>query len=165
MLFCFAFLASSFRVETEFAVKFSAACPVSPESYLIVDNGVQAVKPPLYGKTYVWLEPGIHLIDVSHPWCTFFSVHLSLKSDGTFTAVSNSSSTGEFPIAIRHMANTDSDILTSFMSSKWMLLMILVPIVMQFLKKYLSSPEVQEKLRKLQEDAQKQVDQERQKGK
>jgi hypothetical protein len=107
------------------------------------------------------LEPGTHRIDVSHPWCNFFPVVLKLKSDGSFEAESNSSSTREFPIAIKHMANTDSDIFANLLGSKWVLAVILVPIGVQFLKKYLASPELLEKMKQKQAQLRAEVEQER----
>jgi hypothetical protein len=118
-------------------VKFSSSCPATHESYLVIDNGAQLIRPPLFGKVYVWLDPGTHLIDVSHPWCHFFPVHLKLDSDGTFDAVSNSSVIQEFPIIIRHYQKPEITFMGIVTSGQWMLPVFLLPVGIHYLRKYL----------------------------
>jgi hypothetical protein len=149
-IFC-SFVLSS-KLEVELAVKYSSACPGSTDSHVIVDNRDFPVQPALYGSTFVRLHPGKHILQVSHPWCSFPDVILELNEDGTFRASSNFSSTEKYPIVIRHLDNSETDILSKLTNSPMMLFLLLVPIAMFVCRQIVSSPKVQAKLQQWQQD-------------
>jgi hypothetical protein len=145
------------KIEVELAVKYSSACPGSHESFIIVNNQNYPMKPAIYTSTYIRLHPGKHVILITHPWCSFPEVMLDLHEDGTFRAVSNSSWTETFPIVIRHGPNTEDDILSKLTGSPMMFLLLLVPVAMFICRSIVSSPSVQAKIQKFQQDMQQQL--------
>jgi hypothetical protein len=171
MLPALVLLVSSLKIEAQFAVKYSSSCPGSHESFMIIDNGAQVLRAPLFGPAYVWLEPGTHSVDVSHPWCTFYDVDFTMEDDGAFVAVSNLTTTDRYPVNIRHMANVDRESMFGMKSSKWMVIAVAVLIVMQVIKRLLTTQKVhdwikniQEEMRKAQEELQRQQEEQRRQG-
>jgi hypothetical protein len=148
--------AACLKYEVEVAVKYSHSCPGHAESQIIIDHGIQFAKPALYGSTYLDLEAGPHLLAVSHPWCTFFDVRLTLEEDGSFTAQTNLTSTTQYPITIRHLPTSE------FGSFSWAQLAGGAPTLILFvlggilLKRCLGSGKVQQALKDAMEQAQQQ---------
>jgi hypothetical protein len=133
-------LALSVSFEASFEVKYTPSCPGDANSYLIVDNGIRVLPPSIYGPTFLDLEPGPHLIDVSHPWCTFFPVHFKLQDDGSFEAISNVSINDEYPVPIRHMYHSDHPFIEALFSPIPVLL-IALPFAWPYLKPYMFTKE------------------------
>ncbi|KAH0795156.1 hypothetical protein GPJ56_000999 [Histomonas meleagridis] len=156
MLCLFATFIASKKIEAIFDIKFTASCPLSPEAYMIVDKGEQIIKPTRKGKTYVRLHPGKHTIDISHPWCKFYPVEFNGAQDGSFKAITNSTAISKYPITVRHMPLEDDDPLSMMLKNKWMLLAPLILIGFQFLKRYMSKPEVMAKVQEMQENLRRQ---------
>jgi hypothetical protein len=134
------FLRFSLEFEASFEVKYTPSCPGDSNSYLIIDNGIRVIPPSLYGATFVSLEPGPHHIDVSHPWCTFYPVHLKLQEDGTFEAISNVTITDEFPVPIRHQRHADWPLLEAIFSPIPLAILAL-PFAWPYLKDYIFTKE------------------------
>jgi hypothetical protein len=136
--------AAGLKFEAELAVKYSHSCLAHADSYVIVDHGRQFVKAALNGPTYVDLDAGPHVLSVSHPWCTFFDVHMTLEENGTFVAVANSTSTTRYPIAVRHLPTSEFGNLSvgSVLGAAPGLLMLVVGV--HLLRKCLSSGQVQQ---------------------
>jgi len=164
LLFSSAF---SSKIETELAIKYTASCPNSRESMLVIDNGKDYFKPVRNGITRIRLTPGYHKLEVSHPWCTFYPVDLTLYDDGKFSAVSNSTTQSSYPIAIKHLPNQDDDPIMMLFKSPTLLLIGGIPLLFMFLKKKFLTPEMMLKLQEKQKELAEQKKQleERQKAK
>ena len=158
MLWLLPVLSISSKIEVEFDVKFTAACPTTQECQMIIDNGKQIVTPALRGKTYVRMHPGKHTITVTHPWCTFYDVDLTLDGDNDFIAVSNETRITKYPIAIKHMANVDKESLTSMINPKVMIIGAVVMIGMRLFKKWATNPANMERMQQYQANLQKQME-------
>lgn len=157
-MWLFVIAAVSSKIEVPLDVKFTAACTLTPEVMMSVDNGAFSLKPALRGSTYVRLHPGEHHIIVTHPWCTFYPVHLTLEHDGSFVAVVNETSTTEYPIKIRHQANVDKESLTGMFSTNQIITFAVVVIGFQLFKAWMSNPNNQDRVRQYQEDMQRRLE-------
>ena len=151
-MFCLVAFVGCSKVEAEFAVKYTASCPLSPESFMIIDNGAQIIKPSRKSQTYVRLHPGKHTIFITHPWCRFYTVSLDLGEDGSFEAVSNSTKTTKYPIKISHQQLEDDDPMMGLLKSPIVIIAIVISIGIRLLKGYLGKPEVIEKIQKFRDD-------------
>ena len=152
-MFCLFALARSTKFEVEFSVKYSSACPLSSESYLIIDNGNLIVKPSRRSSTYVRLHPGNHFIDVSHPWCKFPPVNLHLKNDGSFKAIVNDTTITEYPIKLKHYKmEEESPFSMMGLNPTLVKILIGVVVVMRLFRWFMSKPEIIEKIKKFQEN-------------
>lgn len=95
-------------------------------------------------------------MEVTHPWCIFDPVKLTLHDDGTFQAVVNNTKHNKYPIPVKHHANQDMDPLNSLMSPKIMLIGGSFMIGIQLIKRYASRPDVQHKIIDMQKEMQEQ---------
>lgn len=152
-MFCLLALARSAKFEVELSVRYSSACPLSPESYLVVDNGQLLVKPSRRSSTFVRLHAGSHSISVSHPWCDFPQVNMQLRDDGSFRAEVNGSSITEYPIILRHhKMEEESPFSLMGLNPTLVKVLIGVVVVMRLFRWYMSKPENIEKIKKFQEN-------------
>ena len=158
MLWLLSICCFSKKIETEFDVKFTAACPSVAESQIVVDYGAEIVKPALRGSTYLRLHPGKHSIVVTHPWCNYYPVDFVLEEDGSFIAVVNGTTIHTYPVPIKAEKNIDKESLTYLISPSTMITMAVFFFGIKYCMGWLKSPENMERMKKYQEDIQRQLE-------
>ena len=151
-------------VELPLSVKFSPSCLVVPQARVLVDDKVVGV-PVLKNLTYIRIEPGEHTIDVIHPWCFFPHVVLRIHEDGDFVANVNGTVVTTAPIVLKHRKNEDKESLFAYVSPTTMIMGAAFMGGVTLLKSYLGNPDNVDKIKKWQEDLQKQMEEaQRQQG-
>ena len=147
------------KYDIELSIKYTASCPNSRESMLVINHGNKTIKPVRNGITRVRLYSGYYHLEVSHPWCIFYPVELNIQENGHFTALTNLTQTSTFPISIKHLPNKDDDPIMMMFKSPMMLLMGGIPLLFMFIKKTCLTPEnllkIQEKQKQLIEEQKK----------
>ncbi|KAK8885258.1 hypothetical protein M9Y10_040703 [Tritrichomonas musculus] len=139
------------KVEVTFSVKYTAACPIVKESFMIIDEGKDIIKPPRYGKTYYRFKPGKHFVEISHPWCTFYNVSIEVHPNGRYVASTHNLTLRNEEIPIRHLKNIDTtDIFQMLGPSVFVIGGIIFGVVF-CCKKMMNNPQVQEEMRRQQE--------------
>ena len=158
MFWALSALALARQFEVAIDVRFSSSCTDVPDAMIAV-NGRVTAKPALKGATYLRLEPGKHSIEVMHPWCTFETVQLSLNDDGSFRANVNGTLVTEAPIKVRHgKLQSEWDMVTGMLSPQMVIMGIVVFAGIHFFKSWASNPDNVDKIKKWQEDLQKQME-------